>query len=318
LVLLGQTVPLILVSSLISSDEGSISLLKKISPFFAILFTIVSVFVSINHSGDYGLAGNADANIDYQKTSYLAAYAASLCMYFILNFNNFAWFPFVRKKIVKLVFCVLLFVNFLTTLMSGGRGGVMTFVALIILFIYLKGKKSSSVKKIIFYTFFIVFGIVLIFQYLETNSSNYGGGFARLLLFVQEGDSSGRDKLLVSALKWISDSPIIGHGLGSVFFTLGIFSHNIFLDILIETGLLGLIVFLTFIFKTLKKGISLLKFNFSESIWLFLFVDGFVMDLFSDYYIGGFPWISAFVIMNYRYLLHKSLLYTTKSKYVEN
>lgn len=76
---------------------------------------------------------------------------------------------------------------------------------------------------------------------------------------------SGYKKILEAFLK----KPIIGYGMGSAGDTLHkvynwefhVTSHNMFLKVLIETGLIGIIIYMIFFFMWFKRAFNLLKYK---------------------------------------------------------
>lgn len=81
------------------------------------------------------------------------------------------------------------------------------------------------------------------------------------VLFESEGggvSASARLHNYEQALKHISDSPFIGHGIGSFPMLLGLsdqrgYPHNLFLEVWVELGLIGLVLFLLFVFASLQQ-----------------------------------------------------------------
>jgi len=63
-----------------------------------------------------------------------------------------------------------------------------------------------------------------------------------LLVLVQH--SAGRDRLFYDSLELISESPLIGFGLGSYNTLLGDYPHNIFLEVALNAGIIGILAFL--------------------------------------------------------------------------
>lgn len=302
LLVAGQTAPVLLTSAIVASNRLYQFRLEKIVPYLAILFTVVAIIVTLNpRTAAQGLAGDEDANLNYQSVSYLAAYGCSLALFYIYNFNKIAWGRILRIKISKWMFWGVVIVNLLTILLSGGRGGLITYLVLVSYFFYLSIQDG---KKHILRPIFTITVLVLIGYYVLTiveNSSLETSGFHRILEFVNEGNTSGRENNYALAWNVFLDSPIIGHGVGGIFCTLGFYSHNVFLDIMIDTGVIGLIFFVVFIIKTIKKGLHLSRLDPHNTFWMFIFWDGFTMNLFSGCYLSGLLWISASVVIFYNY-----------------
>ena len=294
LVLFGQTIPLVLMSSIIGVFPDYHKKIKIIVPYFALIFAIVALSVTINpRVAAQNLAGDEEANLNYQNTSYLASYSASLAMYYISCFRNVKWDFIFEHRFMKVLFWLVIIVDFIVILLTGGRGGLVVFLASLLFFIYnIAGKKSvgSYFRVLIIAAVFVFIGYYSVRWVMQSNIST--SGFYRFTRMLAEGDLSGRDALYERGWRVFEDNPL-GHGLGGVFFILGSYSHNIFLDVLIDVGLLGFLAFFVSLFFVLKYGLSLFKRDQSEAFWFYLFINGFVMNLFSGYFLSGFPWLSA-------------------------
>ena len=91
---------------------------------------------------------------------------------------------------------------------------------------------------------------------------------------------------MTNMAKQVLESPIVGHGFGSIWWVVGWPCHNMFLDLLAECGLLGTAVVLYYFFFT---GRYLWK-NTRAYPCLFLilvvFLESMVENFFSGYWIS--------------------------------
>lgn len=294
LVLFGQTIPLVLTSTVIGELPDYHIRIKKLVPYFAIVFAIVAISVTLSpRAAAQNLAGDEDANLNYQNTSYLAAYSASLAMYYVSCFKTVRWGFLFNRYLSKILFCALIVADFIIILFTGGRGGLAAFLISLLFFVFVIGgnKSIKSFFRIVLTTSaLVIVGYYSVHWVMESGLSS--SGFFRFTRMISEGDVSGRDVLFESAWSIFKENPF-GHGLGGVFFLLGSYSHNIFLDMLIDVGLFGLLAFIALLFVVLRDSVALVKSDKSELFWLYLFIDGFVMNLFSGYFLSGFPWICS-------------------------
>lgn len=306
LVLAGQIFPAILTASIVAKNEVVQLKIKKLVPLVATMFTTIAFSAAFfSDSSTSGGFVKTEYGLNYQTTSYLAAYATGFCIYFLLNFRKIDWyFPF-RKKSMPIIFFILLIVNFISILVSGGRGGLILFIVLILFYLYFVVKQYKfSFKSVIFINVVILLVVFFVYKSIEivSNLSLSTNGFKRIIASVEAGDSSGRDIIYLQALDIVKDSPILGHGLGSVFLELGFYSHNFFIDALVETGIIGCILFSVLLVVMWNRGLKLLRIDSTNSLWLIIFLDGFVMSLFSGYYIGHIPlYWSMFFIFCFKY-----------------
>jgi O-antigen ligase len=101
--------------------------------------------------------------------------------------------------------------------------------------------------------------------------------------------------------------PLAGHGLRMVEQTLGGFGkygHNTYLELLVETGLIGFIMFALFMLLVFLKGVKVMNSNSEIIPWLYVWIVIFVM--FGGFTLLQYPyvWMVAGVILSRR--LHKN------------
>ena len=129
LVLVGQVLPVIICSSIIAHKEDVQYQIKCLSLPIAIIFGLIAFysgfFPTSETSGGYVANEN---NLNYQSTSYLAAYSAGLSLYYLYCSNNIHWDFFLSESFLSKIMKGMLFVNFLTILIAGGRGALVLFV----------------------------------------------------------------------------------------------------------------------------------------------------------------------------------------------
>lgn len=143
--------------------------------------------------------------------------------------------------------------------------------------------------------------VVVIILGVITFASSYGGatsGFSRIVNTVETQDENGRDFLRAMALNSFLESPILGHGFGSVFYEIGEYSHNCVTDALVETGIIGAGIFVFLIIYVWKKSGQMMRYDITNFLWRIIFLDGIVMSLFSGYYLAHLPiyWTVGFVL----------------------
>jgi O-antigen ligase len=137
----------------------------------------------------------------------------------------------------------------------------MFFIFLLIKFFNFNGQiRWKSVATILFYImFFFVAGELISFVYL-------GGGNTDLPQMIDDRLSrahtgSGRFDLWQYSWSLISEQPVFGYGLNQTRVLLASFravhsTHNNFLEIMIEGGFVGLLLYLFFLFTVIRAGIS--------------------------------------------------------------
>lgn len=302
MVLYGQSLPAMIIASIVSQDREIQENIKGCSPIIAVIFTIIAFvaafFPTSATSGGYT---DNENGLDYQSTSYMAAYAAGLNYYYMIVSKSMNWCAPFSKRIFTLLIPCMILINFITILIAGGRGALVLFVFITcFMFLFkLYTTKFSLLKSPRFYIgIFVILLIGIMCVYFAQNSDIETSGFSRILAFIQKHDTNGRNELREIALSKFNEAPIFGHGLGSVFFEIGTYSHNCFTDLLVETGMVGCIISIVILIIVLSRLFKVSLNNPSEIMWLIIFFDGFIMSLFSGYYLATMPvlWVITFVL----------------------
>ena len=301
LVLAGQIAPTVLCAIAVAQMKKVQYKMKQYTPYVGALFTFISFTAAFfPDSATSGGFVETESGLNYQTTSYLAAYAAAFNLYFIIFNDQINWIGVVKSiKFIRIYFIFVL-INLMSIMIAGGRGGLLLFIVQAI-FAYWLYSKKKKIKFLSGRTIWIIIAISVISVLGIAFASSFGGetnGFSRIVNTVQHQDENGRDVLRGLALLSFFDSPIWGHGLGSVFYEVGIYSHNCILDALIETGIIGCIVFVLLLIWIWRKTGKLIKIDYTNAIWRLILLDGLVMSFFSGYYITQIPidWIIGFAI----------------------
>jgi len=169
--------------------------------------------------------------------------------FFLIAIGIAGYNLFIRKE--KLILnTVIIVINSFTVFMTGSRGGLLTF-ALIVLVLVLAvcSKQRKSAKAII--GSILAFGIICVAVYYLAKNFLPTNIYVRL--FVDGyGDGSGRIERWQHALKLFSESPIWGKGWGGYY----VGTHNTFLTMLCDVGIIGALIFIIPIFKIVIRNIK--------------------------------------------------------------
>jgi len=167
-----------------------------------------------------------------------------------------------RKKLLFCIFCVLLAALALTFSRGGYVGVATSFLVMLVL-----GWRRLGVgaKAFVSSVFFILAIAVLL-------TPVYGRLFSSFDL--SEGSNSGRLAIWAQSLAQVKNNPILGVGLGNYPLSINfaqdyrsaVTSHNLFLDILVETGIFGLLSWLWFLGGTAKRFLDTARQN-TGFIW---------------------------------------------------
>ncbi|WP_394895922.1 O-antigen ligase family protein [Clostridium paraputrificum] len=154
-----------------------------------------------------------------------------------------------NKIILYILWGITYFALILTT-----KRGELIFSVLSIIIIYYNGRKKNT--KIYISFCIILFILGLVFFFYENNVS--------IDIVDLNNYSSGRINIYMDTINSIKKSPIIGNGLLITKSLFEINSHNIYLQIFNELGILGLVIYLfTFLYE-LKKSFSIYNYLIKE------------------------------------------------------
>lgn len=182
---------------------------------------------------------------------------------FIFSIYNVKW---------KVIFISITLLTLWLALELGGRGPIVwaaTSILILGVVRFFQQKNFTNIPRKLFYrlatsivTISAIFYIVITFDFINRLEfiNRFIGDHERN--YDQFSSIGARIDLKNQALSFISDSPIMGYGVFSFRVITGsLYSHNIFLDILFDIGLLGLLFFLPMFIYSIIKYWKILKYN---------------------------------------------------------
>ncbi len=181
-----------------------------------------------------------------------------------------------KKKIIK-AFCLInSLVTFFACICASTRAGMLAIIIPIVLLILIT--KHLKTKTKLFVLLLLGITIILGFTIILRTYNEYA-----LKRFFEDEDGSGRLSLWRAALESFKMNPIIGGGMnsGSYFALLeeGNASHSILVDIISDSGILGILfLFIFFVvncLKTKKKNFEFQIVIVSSALIPMMFINGF-------------------------------------------
>ena len=129
---------------------------------------------------------------------------------------------------------------------------------------------------------------VLYFVISMASNFSLGGsiGFSRIQRLISYHSDSGRSSIYHKAFELITQRPLFGYGVGSVFGLLGTHAHNLIINCLLETGFVGTSLLVALLISTFVKCPKLLKYDENTWICIIIFLPGFTISMFSGYYLA--------------------------------
>lgn len=224
------------------------------------------VFKDVLQSGGIGRISlltyeTGEAVISPLALAYSGALTIILCLYKLIYEN-------ITKK-VKTYLLVTIILSFILFFLGSTRGALLAVLLCLLSFLYF-----GNLRNKLRFTFLFILGIPLVIYGVEATGS---GIFKRSQATLETGDSSGREPLWNAAIDEFISNPILG---GRIEVS-NIYPHNIFLEVLMATGIIGFILFMIFLLKSFKKGFNAAKINIIYTIPFFIFICAISQHMFT-------------------------------------
>ncbi len=167
----------------------------------------------------------------------------------------------VRKPIDKFILWTCLLLNILSVTTLEGRGPILYSLLVLIIFLFWKNNYFSILKSRNFIQFLkalLITSVLFYIGFINLQSKLSTWGLERYYSLFYQIQQESRIQLYQAAIKAIIENPF-GYGLNAAEKLVGFYPHNIFLEILISAGIIGLIPFLLLLilyFQKIKKTVK--------------------------------------------------------------
>ena len=189
-----------------------------------------------------------------------------------------------RKGFQQLLSLIILIPILLAIVSTGSRGPLLSYFLGMIIFTILFELKNFKFRSFFSISTSILF-VIILFNILPENLTSrfvniaQGDNILSSAGFENVNTINSRlDFYLMSINTWISDFKTFAVGLGSGGFSslflwrdFRWYPHNIFLEILVEFGIIGIFLILTFMFFSIKQLITYKKYNYlseNSAVWI--------------------------------------------------
>jgi len=289
---------------------------KNIINFLDILLILINI--ALVRSVSYSLINNTRVSLGgatYQNAGYVFALGFGINLFYLMYGHKYNRFSFTKTIAYKLFSSSFLLVQLYGVIATGARGAMLLVIFYIIVILFLSLKNLKTIAKlsllILAFSFFIYISWPVISE-VPLVSNSWNRAFAYIGVDgIDWGGTSGRDAVYNKALETIAVKPISGYGLFS-YFNFTSFPHNIFLEVLLQGGIIFLTVFLIILISILYKFYRIIRINKLFLIYTIIFSYPFIMLMFSGSYISnGLFWF----MMSYIYSIDlknvREIEYTT-------
>ena len=258
---------------------------------FILLYTITLASVAFTANIGVNIAQTFNTDfLNYQSISYYSIFAFGFNMYLIVQCSN----SYTRYR--RYILIALAILQVIITIMAGGRGA---FVLGCVFTLYF-ALKHITFSKLISYIL-IGLAVLLTINAILSDNEIFKMGFERIFNFFGNTEAIGTDNRWIRwNLAWnaFTKSPVFGHGLGSVFYAVGFYSHNIFTDMLCEGGVVLFLIFIFVLMKFIRASQILITEDYRNEIIVIVFLCSFVMNSFSGYYLSDTGiWLSLTYVL---------------------
>ena len=203
------------------------------------------------------------------------------------------WIFFMNKNKgfgLKLLYIITAIVFLFFILVSGSRKSLLMIAIPMMYFLYKKYKRNFLIYMIV--SFFALAFVYYLVMRVELFYSILGSRIEAAMLILSGDYTSGevddsRYYLAMYGLEWAQDNPILGVGINCYrvlsnatlkFSGYNFYAHNNYIELLVDVGIVGLIIYYSGLFYLLRKS---LKRNDQVGSWVFiLLVVTFVLDMF--------------------------------------
>lgn len=237
--------------------------------FLVLLVLLLNIIVGL----EYDKNGRSSGFMSMYPISfgYWGVTLALLSVYQIL-------YKTISKKYFLYLSYLGIVVGFFIIYASGTRSTLGAIIGGSFFLLYSKGMK----KMIYSFLIAIFFGcVVLILCNPQTIGNKASSFFTRVTQTIKTGDGSGREVFYEQALQIFKQNPIIG---GRILYADGMYPHNVFLEVLMATGIIGFVVYFLFFKDCIKYIIKIKSVGeiYPETIWIsVLWIQYFILSLFS-------------------------------------
>lgn len=230
-----------------------------------------------------------------QNASYMIAFCFLIALFSLRYSDYYPKFSFLDKKWYK-VFKYCLFPYLIVmAFFAGGRGAFVTIlVGLLFNVDLLKKLSRQTIKKILLGVLVGVIVFIVLLGWFDKD-----GEIAEFFLLsaqritalvdFQNMDSSaatsGRDELYADAIGFFTESPVYGFGLFTYLKKIEMFPHNLFLEIMLQGGLLYLTLFVFILMMAYGKYRKMLLFDKSQVLLMPFAIYTFTQLFFSSSFI---------------------------------
>lgn len=217
-----------------------------------------------------GRLGYQNINSNWNSNA-IGTTLVTFIIFSIILYNQKKLFNYV---IIFIIDCVFGFFAFLT----GSRKTILLFVICISIY-YIEENRKKMLYRIILFAICIIGGYYIIMK-IPSLYNIIGYRFEGILTRTStEGSLIGREKMIDLGIQWFWKQPFIGHGIDNyrAMSPWKTYAHNNYVEILVDIGIIGFILYYRWIFVFLKNIFFSKKYSLKNYI-IAIFISMLVID----------------------------------------
>lgn len=159
-----------------------------------------------------------------------------------------------RRKWLYIIYYVI---SITAIIYTSSRGNLIGFLIsnLFVLYFFLKKRNVENIYKALYKPLVILFVLAFMYCVYRYASIYFPEQWIRMIsLNISDGADNGRVELWKRAWTAWKISPILGNGLGGMYREFGKATHNTYLQVISETGIIGTFLFLMFVIVRIIKA----------------------------------------------------------------
>jgi O-antigen ligase len=289
--------PLLIVSSMELRDRDY----KVIKWSLLISGLLLSVVTLVYYRGLIGSVGRISQAVSREE-NYISPLALSYCGTLSIGIGiSYLMQTKISRWSKLLVFTFILF-SLVPFFLGASRGSIFALFLPFVIMFFSRGNAVANIRLLIIMLLAAAAGVYL----SELFGSSLIGRFTSMKADIAQGNESAiRLEMWKAALLQFADNPILGDALEVSAFRF--YPHNIVLEVLMSTGIVGFIPFVALLIYAFKSTIFIFR-NDPANSWMgIVFIQSFIQNMFSgSLYGASWFWASLGLLYSYSYIRKKT------------
>lgn len=265
--------------------------------FSALSMSLLSIFLYGKYIGQVARLSSSstgEETISPLILSYCGALIIGVCSFYLLYVKN-------KSKSIKYLSLIAIVLALVPFFLGASRGSIFAVFLPFVMMAISHLSFKSILKYILLLTIIIIF-LVYLDEYLGSGLLNRFMGTSEAI--ERGGSSASRLDIWNKSLSQFVNFPFFGDRLNTV----GVdhYPHNIYIEVLQTTGIIGGIPFFVLVYKTVKATFNIFK-NHIEYAWIpVIFIQSAMKHMFSGaLYTASWFWASMAIVLSINYYLKK-------------